>query len=84
MAHCVVCYIMLFATSYYLLCLVVAGLIMCGMVWLCHKELSCTLWARTLEAEPQHMIIDGSSSNNSDRNIDFPKFLQLMAHRQGC
>ena len=40
---------------------------------------------RTSEAEPQHMIVDGSG-DDGDRNIDFPEFLQLMARRQdeGC
>ena len=36
---------------------------------------------RTSEAEPQHMIVDGSG-DDGDRNIDFPEFLQLMARKQ--
>ena len=36
---------------------------------------------RTSEAEPQHMIVDGSG-DDVDRNIDFPEFLQLMAGKQ--
>ena len=40
------------------------------------KEPSCALWARTSEAEPQHMIVDVA------RTIDFPEFLQLMAGKQ--
>ena len=73
---------MLFATSCFLLrriiCSVVLLQVLSCVEW-CNcatKEPSCALWARTSEAEPQHMIVDVA------RTIDFPEFLQLMAGKQ--
>ena len=84
-------HVVLFATSCCLLrriiCSVVLLQVLSCVEW-CNsatKEPSCALWARTSEAEPQHMIVDGGG-DDGDRNIDFPEFLQLMARRQdeGC